>query len=421
MLAAAAPLPCVVDLRLKYELKYFNEQPNFQPLLHMRVVTGTDARQNRGCAEGPNASGLDHITEIDLDNVSPDFYFENNTDGKDTVLARLIPCLRYHLCNGNTSRLCETAWMTPPELNSALVFVKPHALTAKAVDSVRKQLKDEGIGVLAEGEIDGSAASKLIDRHYYAHSSKALASPVELDITAKGKAAFVFKFGLDWENAIKSDRVLSADQAMARLNLTATQLGDACGDDVKLGSGCYAALVKHEGQCLAVINGYYPAMAAEYLSEGPVLHYFVVVWRPDHLSWSEFRKNVIGGTNPSGREQGSLRAHFMRNWKELGLKSQPSMVSNCIHGSASPFEGYLEKANWTKTVASIDLFGQQLLDLGFTEHELDFLALDPMMIFDRNSSFISVFDRLEGLDSDATLQALSILKEHKLSVINYYH
>ena len=51
------------------------------------------------------------------------------------------------------------------------------------------------LSVLAEGQVDGSLASTMIHKHYYAHSSRALACPEDLDITFQGRHAFASKFG----------------------------------------------------------------------------------------------------------------------------------------------------------------------------------------------------------------------------------
>lgn len=55
-------------------------------------------------------------------------------------------------------------------LNSAFVFIKPHANTKKTQKLVYDQLVKSGIKILSEREIDGSVIDekKLIDQHYYA-------------------------------------------------------------------------------------------------------------------------------------------------------------------------------------------------------------------------------------------------------------
>jgi hypothetical protein len=55
-------------------------------------------------------------------------------------------------------------------LNSAFVFIKPHANTEKTQKLVQDKLVKSGIKILSEREIDGSVIDekKLIDQHYYA-------------------------------------------------------------------------------------------------------------------------------------------------------------------------------------------------------------------------------------------------------------
>ncbi len=49
------------------------------------------------------------------------------------------------------------------------------------------------------------------------------------------------------------------------------------------------------------------------------------------------------------------------NWKELGLGYEPTVGDNCVHASASPFEGLAERMNWLKVepknVSQCILFG----------------------------------------------------------------
>lgn len=55
-------------------------------------------------------------------------------------------------------------------LNSAFVFVKPHANTPKVQDLVRDKLREKGVSILSESDIAGNVIDekKLIDQHYYA-------------------------------------------------------------------------------------------------------------------------------------------------------------------------------------------------------------------------------------------------------------
>jgi hypothetical protein len=55
-------------------------------------------------------------------------------------------------------------------MNSAFVFIKPHANTEKTQKLVREKLGKSGIKILSERDIGGDVIDekKLIDQHYYA-------------------------------------------------------------------------------------------------------------------------------------------------------------------------------------------------------------------------------------------------------------
>lgn len=58
---------------------------------------------------------------------------------------------------------------SPELVNSAFVFIKPHANTPKVQDLVRSTLKNNGIKIISEASIPGDTIDKkrLIDQHYY--------------------------------------------------------------------------------------------------------------------------------------------------------------------------------------------------------------------------------------------------------------
>ena len=59
-------------------------------------------------------------------------------------------------------------------MNSALVFIKPHANTQKGREVVKATLQSKGLKVTGEGLITGNEieTKQLIDNHYYAIASK---------------------------------------------------------------------------------------------------------------------------------------------------------------------------------------------------------------------------------------------------------
>ena len=58
---------------------------------------------------------------------------------------------------------------------------------------------------------------------------------------------------------------------------------------------------------------------------------------------------VLGPTDPKAAPEGSLRNMILQDWVALGLKDEPNTGDNCVHASASPFEGLAERMNWLKT------------------------------------------------------------------------
>jgi hypothetical protein len=59
-------------------------------------------------------------------------------------------------------------------MNSAFVFIKPHAVTEATKTLVKEGLVAAGLRITAEGSISAEEidSKKLIDQHYYAIASK---------------------------------------------------------------------------------------------------------------------------------------------------------------------------------------------------------------------------------------------------------
>jgi len=55
---------------------------------------------------------------------------------------------------------------------------------------------------------------------------------------------------------------------------------------------------------------------------------------------------VLGPTDPAKAPEGSLRNLLFKEWEQYGLKYEPNTGDNCVHASASPFEGLAERMNW---------------------------------------------------------------------------
>jgi nucleoside diphosphate kinase len=307
-------------------------------------------------------------------------------------------------------------WETPAKpINSAFVFVKPHAVTDKVNDLVRERLKSKGLQITSEGSLKSEVIDekKLIDQHYYAIASKAtILKPSELNIpTDKFKQAF----GVEWEDTLKSGKAVNAMDACAKFGCTADELNKAwaaakkANKLVKFGGGFYCGLVNYKGKELYVFNGFFMSMRSAFTAPGKEIHYYTVEWEPEKLSWEDFRGKLLGPTDPKDAPKDSLRGEILSSWKELGLKSEPNVGDNGVHASASPFEGVAERMNWLEKKCEDDKYCTSLLRAGLRSEIIKAWSVDPQVKLE-NGKKGSLFDQLEDLDAQACIDKAKVLQ-----------
>lgn len=235
--------------------------------------------------------------------------------------------------------------------NSAFVFVKPHANNVKVQQYVADSLRSRGITILEEGDFTGPQIDegKLIDQHYYAIASKAtLLKPDQIPVPAE---KFETNFGLSWNEALAQGRVFNALDAAKELGVDATGLDRlwAGSKKVKFGGGFYCGEISREGlPSLFTFNAFFMEMREKFVNPSVTIHYYVVEFDAELLSWSDFRGKVLGPTDPAAAPSDSLRGSLYTAWEEYGLAARPDTGDNCVHASASPFEGLAERMNWLK-------------------------------------------------------------------------
>jgi hypothetical protein len=150
-----------------------------------------------------------------------------------------------------------------------------------------------------------------------------------------------------------------------------------------------------------VINGFYMAMREKFTKPGSQIYWYLVEWDAGKTSWEDFRGKVLGATDPSTAEPGSLRKEIFAQWKGLGLGSEPNVGDNGVHASASPFEALAERLNWMGATLEEDAFGKAMLDSGIPKATIMAWTKDPQVLFDGKKA--SLFDLLEDLDYDDCL------------------
>ena len=269
-------------------------------------------------------------------------------------------------------------------LNRSLLYVKPHANKREMCDFIRQYLVNKKCKVLNEGSISSANLRESFEVQYSDLSKKAIVlEPHECPLSSESMMEFEKKFKIAWSVAVRKKLVQSSRGSCELLDIPPSTLSEAwmeCvsnGKMVKLGRGFYCGLIDTipNKPPLFCINGFFMAMRAEYLADNASVHYFLVEWDNAAMSWSDFRKNVIGGTNPSLARPESLRSLMNARWEDLGLARPLDMMRNGLHASASAFEALVERATWLQMSAESDALGAELIDLGLTsEGMMDWVA-----------------------------------------------
>jgi len=292
--------------------------------------------------------------------------------------------------------------------NSAFVFLKPLAVTDKMKELVNKTFEEKSIKVVKEGSIGAEDIDKkqLIDKHYYAIASKAtLVTPDKLTVPGD---KFKAQFGLEWDDVLKDGKALNAKDACEKFEIDADEINTMWGaakkggNLVKLGGGFYCAKLEKDGKGpFYVFNGFFMSMRSGFVKEGTSIYYYVVEWDPKDLAWADFRGKVLGPTDPAEAPKDSLRGGALAAWQDLGLLAAPNTGENCVHASASPFEGLAERMNWLGYKAEKDSWGKKLLDAGVRPKTIKDWTLDPPVTYGAKLSPTtkSIWDTLEDMDS----------------------
>jgi len=293
--------------------------------------------------------------------------------------------------------------------NAAFVFVKPHAVTTKTNKLVKDVLIAKGLKIIREGDLTSEVIDekKLIDQHYYAIASKAtILKPSELNVP---KDKFKSFFGIEWDDALAKNQVYNAMDACKVLNCSDSELNAAWAQAkktnklVKFGGGFYCGLVEMPGKTpIYVFNAFFMSMRSNFTAPGRSIHYYSVEWDESALSWEDFRGKVLGPTDPKEAPQDSLRGQVLKDWKALGLGSEPNVGDNGVHASASPFEGLAERMNWLETPCRSDAYCRALVAAGVKEATINAWSVDPQVKLDGGKKG-SIFDALEDMDAKLCL------------------
>jgi nucleoside diphosphate kinase len=292
-------------------------------------------------------------------------------------------------------------------VSAAFVFIKPHAVTEPVKQFVEKRFAEVGLKINSKGPISADKIDKelLIDTHYGAIASRAMQQkPSELPVQQKAQDDFQTAFSLSWSDALKQGLVYNLVDAAAQLSCNYDEIGEKFDkltkgkDMIKFGGGFYCGKVGD----IYIINGFYAKMRAQFTVPGECIFYYEVQWDTAKQSWADFRNKLLGATDPAAADVDSMRHHIFKNWKELGLSSEPNTGSNGLHASASPFEALAERTNWLGNAIEEDYFCKAMLAAGVPLATIKEWCSDPAVSFAGKQQ--SLFDLLEEIDGAECLK-----------------
>uniref|UniRef100_A0A7S2D7U9 Nucleoside-diphosphate kinase n=1 Tax=Florenciella parvula TaxID=236787 RepID=A0A7S2D7U9_9STRA len=280
-------------------------------------------------------------------------------------------------------------WSSGVSYNTALVFIKPHAVNDAVKAFVSSELKAQSLDIIAEGRLTGPEIESggIIDNHYAAIATNAMkVEPADIAVADDKKAKFAEAFECSWDSVLTAGTVMNVTKALEVLAQTGTGLAavwDKGVNKIKLASGCYVskctyAMVNNdEGDDVGVpceegedgattiylINGFYGAMRESYITESAQVYFYVVGFTSDKVTWNKFRTEIIGPTNPDDAPEGSIRGKGKAQWESLGMPGCPNVGENVVHASAGPLEGLKERCVWLGLNTETDPFGQKLAEV----------------------------------------------------------
>jgi hypothetical protein len=184
------------------------------------------------------------------------------------------------------------------------------------------------------------AEREVIRQHYLMYSK---ASYGDAAITNEGKARFEGAFGKSWQAEVDAGRIMGNPRLLAKKGITADQLFHlwnaqfSTRQTQKIQDGLIMAWL--DALDCYCINAFYPVMEENFNNPATRIDYHVVEFDPEQVSWKQFRKKILGATDASKADPDSLRGQLYAKFR-VDFPGR----DNFVHGSAGPFEGFVERA-----------------------------------------------------------------------------
>ncbi len=301
-------------------------------------------------------------------------------------------------------------------INQAVVFTKPlhHlelALTPERLDEqVRAFLEAKGFGVVLSRKMTGTelAERDVLKEHYLMYSrGSCIESVDELGVSGEAAARFESAFGKPWTDEVAAGKIMGNPRLLAEKRITAQELyllwneRFANHQTRKIQEGLVMAWLG-ELDCYC-INAFYPVLEEIFYAPATEMHYHVVDFDPGQVSWAQFREKILGETDASHADHGSLRG---RLYAAYGAALEYPGRDNFVHGSAGPVEGFVER---TVHEPDFDMatnpVGRYLLERGVSlEVFKHWKSRQPVPVLGE------LFNATEEKDTAAALSALDAIR-----------
>jgi hypothetical protein len=292
-------------------------------------------------------------------------------------------------------------------INQAVLFTKPvhHQgidLDPEVLNELAKQFfETRGFRFMNHRRVTGPELQErnIISQHYLMYSKGALAERIEM--CDSGKIRFEEFFGKGWDGEMAAGKILPLQELLSTAKISVHQLFNrwnglfGAGKTVKLQDGFIMGWL--EDLDLYCINAFYPSLESHFYHPDTVMHYYVAEFDAAEVSWKKFRKKILGVTNASNAVPESFRGQLYHEYPV-----QFPGRDNFIHGSAGPFEAFIERAiHEPDFEMSTNPVGTFLAGKG--------VALESFAAWKARQTLAGLgelFDQTEEIDTDAVLQIL---------------
>lgn len=339
--------------------------------------------------------------------------------GKGKPFRGNIPLLD-HLINAENEetlawlRELEHLYRQEPTRNTAFALVKPHALCKRFARRVEHMFEKHGISIDEEGDIVGEEVHRrgLVRYLYPVAAGYAVRPPASLKLSDEEQHRVYTALNVTWKELVLSHTVLNAYEALEVLgDITPRQL---C--QLWLASGKNRVIVRPDleitrlpGQTLYVVNAYFPALKQSFESPDALLHWYVISWPEQDLTWKDFNANVIGAVDPSNAQKESIRGHLYHRWRDYGLRCLPDRIQNGIHVSVGPLQGLGERITFLERPIAEDPLGEMIMRLDIHPGLLESWLDNPDITI--HDTTAGVFEHMTGISTSRLLQTMVILSD----------